>query len=258
MTTTAAGVSGPGIEFAGKVALVTGAGRNIGRAIALSLAAGGAAVAVNTRKSREDAEKVAQEIRAAGGQAEVFLADVADACAVNAMVEGVLKRFGRIDILVLNASVRKETPFTEMSFEEWRSILAITLDGSFHCVKACLPAMIKAGSSTIVTLGGMMALSGAKNRVHGSVVKGGLVGMTRALSRDLAQYGIRVNCVSPGQINTVRAAGRAPRADPVDTIPLARRGEPEEIASTVRFLCGPGASYITGQTIHVNGGQMTF
>ncbi len=258
MTTTAAGVSGPGIEFAGKVALVTGAGRNIGRAIALSLAAGGAAVAVNTRASREDAEKVAQEIRAAGGQAEVFMADVADAGAVNAMIEGVIKRFGRIDILVLNASVRKETHFSEMSFDEWRRILAITLDGAFHCTKACLPAMIKAGGGSIVTLGGMMALSGAKNRVHGSVVKGGLVGMTRALSRDLAQYGIRVNCVSPGQINTVRATGRSPRADPVDTIPLARRGEPEEIASTVRFLCGSGASYITGQTIHVNGGQMTF
>ena len=258
MTTTAAGVSGPGIEFAGKVALVTGAGRNIGRAIALSLAAGGAAVAVNTRASREDAEKVAQEIRAAGGRAEVLIADVADAGAVNAMIEGVIKRFGRIDLLVLNASVRKETHFSEMSFDEWRRILAITLDGAFHCTKACLPAMIKAGGGSIVTLGGMMALSGAKNRVHGSVVKGGLVGMTRALSRDLAQYGIRVNCVSPGQINTVRATGRSPRADPVDTIPLARRGEPEEIASTVRFLCGPGASYITGQTIHVNGGQMTF
>ena len=258
MTTTAAGVSGPGIEFAGKVALVTGAGRNIGRAIALSLAAGGAAVAVNTRASREDAEKVAQEIRAAGGRAEVLIADVADAGAVNAMIEGVIKRFGRIDLLVLNASVRKETHFSEMSFDEWRRILAITLDGAFHCTKACLPAMIKAGGGSIVTLGGMMALSGAKNRVHGSVVKGGLVGMTRALSRDLAQYGIRVNCVSPGQINTVRATGRSPRADPVDTIPLARRGEPEEIASTVRFLCGSGASYITGQTIHVNGGQMTF
>jgi len=240
------------------VAIVTGAGQNIGRATALALAAGGATVAVNTRKSRENAEQVAQEIRAAGGQAEVFMADVADAAQVNAMVEGVVKRFGRIDILVLNASVRKETPFIDMTFEEWKGILAITLDGSFHCVKACLPHMIKAGGGAIVTLGGMMALSGAKNRVHGSVVKGGLVGMTRALSRDLAQYGIRVNCVSPGQIHTVRAAGRSPRTDAPTAVPLARMGEPEEIASAVRFLCGPGASYITGQTLHVNGGQMTF
>jgi len=245
-------------EFAGKVALVTGAGRNIGRAIALALAAGGAAVAVNTRSSREAAEKVVAEIHATGGQAAVFMADVADANAVNAMVAGVIKQFGRIDMLVLNASMRKETPFIDMSFDEWRNILAITLDGSFHCVKACLPAMIKAGGGAIVTLGGMMALSGAKNRVHGSVAKGGLVGMTRALSRDLAQYGIRVNCVSPGQINTVRAAGRSPRTDAATAIPLARAGEPEEIATAVRFLCGPGASYITGQTLHVNGGQMAF
>ncbi len=245
-------------ELAGKVALVTGAGRNIGRAIALSLASAGAAVAVNTRKSREDADKVTQEIRTAGGQAEVFMADVADAAAVNAMVDGVIMRFGRVDFLVLNASVRKETPFIDMTFDEWRNILAITLDGSFHCAKACLPAMIKAGGGAIVTLGGLMALSGAKNRVHGSVAKHGLVGMTRALARDLAQYGIRVNCVAPGQMNTTRAAGRSPRADPAALIPLGRLGESEEIATTVRFLCGPGASFITGQTIHVNGGQMSF
>ena len=125
-------------EFAGKVALVTGAGRNIGRAIALTLAAGGAKVAVNTRASLENAEAVAQEIRDAGGQAQVYLADVADARAVQAMVDGVINQFGRIDILVLNASVRKEVRFTEMSFEEWRTVLSISLDGSFHCIKACL------------------------------------------------------------------------------------------------------------------------
>ncbi len=246
----------PGNELKGKVALVTGATRNIGRSIALSLAAAGAAIAVNSRASRENGEKVVREITAAGGQAEFFVADVADAQAVNAMVEGALKRFGRLDILVLNASVRKQTPFPEMSFDEWRRILGITLDGSFHCAKACLPAMIRAGGGSIVTLGGMMALSGAKNRVHGSVVKHGLVGMTRALALDLAQYGIRVNCVSPGQMNTTSGPEVPVRPAPSSTVPLGRKGEPEEIASTVRFLCGPGSSFITGQTIHVNGGQI--
>src|SRR5512134_2266414 len=125
-----------GNELAGKVALVTGASRNIGRAIALALAAGGAAVAVNARVAREDAEKVVEEIRAAGGQAGVFMADIVDPKAVNAMVEDVVKRFGRLDILVLNASVRKETPFIDMSFDEWKSLTSITLDGSFHCTKA--------------------------------------------------------------------------------------------------------------------------
>lgn len=245
-------------ELAGKVALVTGASRNIGRAIALSLAAGGAAVAVNARTSRDEAETVAQEIRAAGGQAEVFMADIAHAGAVKAMVEGVIKRFGRVDILVLNASVRSEKPFTELSYEEWRVPLSITLDGAFYCTQACLPSMIKAGGGSIVTLGGQVALSGAKNRVHGSVAKHGLVGMTRALAREFGDRGIRVNCVAPGTMNTARAAGRSARPDAKSAVPVGRPGEAEEIATAVRFLCGPGASFISGQTLHVNGGQTMF
>jgi 3-oxoacyl-[acyl-carrier protein] reductase len=244
-------------ELAGKVALVTGASRNIGRSIALALAAGGAAVAVNARTSRTDADKVAQEIRGAGGQAEVFMADIVDAKAVNAMVEGIVKRFGRLDILVLNASVRKETPFIDMSFEEWKSLTAVTLDGSFHCAKACLPHMIKAGGGAIVTIGGMTALSGAKRRVHGSVGKFGLYGMTRALAKELGEHQIRVNCVAPGQMNTARAADRSARPDPTN-VPLGRRVEPEEIADAVRFLCGPGSKMISGQLIYVDGGQQMF
>ena len=246
-----------GNELAGKVALVTGASRNIGRSIALALAAGGAAVAVNTRKSKEDADKVAQEIRSAGGQAEVCLADIVDPKAVGAMVDGVVKRFGRLDFLILNASVRKETPFADMSFDEWKSLIAVTLDGSFHCAKACLPHMIKAGGGAIVTLGGMTALSGAKRRVHGSVGKFGLYGMTRALSKELGEHKITVNCVAPGQMNTARASDRSARPD-VSNVPLGRRVEPEEIASVVRFLCGPGAAMISGQLIYVDGGQQQF
>lgn len=245
-------------ELAGKVAIVTGGSRNIGRAIALALAAGGAAVAVNARTSREDAEKVVQEIRGLDGKAETYLADIVDAKAVNVMVEAIVRRFGRLDILVLNASVRKETPFIDMSFEEWKSLTAVTLDGSFHCVKASLPHLIKAGGGAIVTIGGMTALSGAKRRVHGSVGKFGLYGFTRALAKELGEQKIRVNCVAPGQMNTPRAAGRAARPEAAATVPLGRLVEPEEIASTVRFLCGPGAAMISGQLIYVDGGQQMF
>ncbi len=244
-------------ELAGKVALVTGASRNIGRCIALALADGGAAVAVNARSAKDDADKVAQEIRKAGGQADAWMADIVDPQAVKAMVEAVVKRFGRLDFLVLNASVRKETPFIDMSFEEWRSLISVTLDGSFHCAKACLPHMIKAGGGAIVTIGGMSALSGAKRRVHGSVGKFGLHGMTRALAKELGEHRIRVNCVAPGQMNTTRASDRAARPD-VSSVPLGRRVEPEEIASTVRFLCGPGAAMVSGQLIYVDGGQQQF
>jgi 3-oxoacyl-[acyl-carrier protein] reductase len=244
-------------ELAGKVALVTGASRNIGRAIALALAAGGVAVAVNARTSREDADKVAQEIRGSGGKAEAYLADVVDPKAVNAMVEAIVKRFGRLDILVLNASVRKETPFIDMSFDEWKSLTSVTLDGSFHCAKACLPHMIKGGGGAIVTIGGMTALSGAKRRVHGSVGKFGLYGMTRALAKELGEHNIRVNCVAPGQMNTARAADRAARPD-ASNVPLGRRVEPEEIADAVRFLCGPGSKMVSGQLIYVDGGQQMF
>ena len=185
------------------------------------------------------------------------MADIVDPKAVNAMVEGVVKRFGRLDILVLNASVRKETAFMEMSFEEWRSLLSITLDGSFHCVKACLPHLIKAGGGSIVTLGGMSALSGAKRRVHGSVGKFGLYGMTRALAKELGEHKINVNCVAPGQMNTPRASDRSARAD-VSGVPMGRRVEPEEIATITRFLCGPGGRMISGQLIYVDGGQQQF
>jgi len=257
MATTPGGAYAPGTELAGKVALITGAARNIGRATALALAAGGAAVAINTRASKDDAEKVAQEIRAVGGQAEVYVADIANASAVRNMADAILKRFGRIDILVLNASVRSEKPFLELTYDEWRLPLGITLDGAFYCAQACLPSMIKNGGGAIVTLGGMQSLSGAKHRVNGSVAKHGLVGMTRALAREFGGEGIRANCIAPGTMNTTRAAGRSPRPAPTN-IPLGRYGEAEEIASAVRFLAGPGASFLTGQTIQINGGQMMF
>lgn len=242
-------------ELTGKVALVTGAAKNIGRAIALELAAAGAKVAINTRASRTEAEAVAQDIRASGGTAAVYIADVADAGAVQQMCTAVAADLGTVDILVLNASVRREIPFTEMTFEEWRQVMAISLDGSFHCMKAVLPGMIATGSGSIITLGGDNALHGADGKVHSSAAKSGLIGMTRALARELGRKGIRVNCVSPGHISTTRANKRAERPDASTHIPLARYGNPAEIATTVRFLCGPGGGFITGETVHVNGGQ---
>ena len=248
-------------ELAGKVALITGAAKNIGRATALELAKAGAAVAVNTRYSVDDAKKVVAEIRAAGGQAEVYVADIADPKAAKSMVDGVMQKFGRVDFLVLNASVRTEKPFLELSYEEWRTPLLITLDGAFYLAQACLPSMIANGGGSIVTLGGMMSLSGAKKRVHGSVAKHGLVGFTRGIAREFGDRNIRANCIAPGQMNTVRAAGRAaPPADSViqSMIPLGRKGDAEEIATVVRFLCGPGSSYVNGQSLQINGGQMMF
>jgi len=245
-------------ELAGKVALVTGAGINIGRATAIELAKAGAAVAVNTRASREAAEAVVQEIRATGSQAELYMADIADAAQVQHMIDGVIARFGRIDILVLNASVRKETRFSDMTFEQWRVPLSISLDGSFHCIKACLPSMIASGGGNIIALTGSNVLTGAVGKVHSSAAKSGLTGMIRALAREVGQHGIRANCVSPGIINTSRPSHRSARRDAKGIVPLERYGESDEIAATVRFLCGPGAGYITGQTVHVNGGQTMF
>jgi len=242
-------------ELAGKVALVTGASRNIGRAIALALAEAGATVAVNARTARADAE--AAEIRAAGGKAEVHIADISDRAAVDAMVGDIVKRHGKVDILILNASICKETAFIDMSFEEWRSLLSITLDGSFFCTKACLPSMIAAGGGSIVTLGGMTALSSAKKRVHGSVGKHGLWGFTRAMAKELGEHNINVNCVAPGQMDTARAAGRSERA-PVTNVPMGRRSSPKEVAGLVRYLCMPAARMVSGQLIYVDGGQQQF
>ena len=243
-------------ELAGKVALVTGGARNIGRAIAMDLARGGAAVLVNARRSRAEADETAAAIRAAGGRAAVLLADVADPAAVQAMVKGGLDEFGRIDILVNNAATRVETAFADMAFDEWREVLASILDASFLCAQACLPHLARAGGGSIVNLGGLTAHKGASGRAHVVAAKAGIVGLTRALAHELAPQAITVNCVVPGTIDTVRNLPGAPERPPPrqGLPPLGRRGTPEEVAGAVRFLCGPGARYISGETLHVNGG----
>jgi 3-oxoacyl-[acyl-carrier protein] reductase len=243
-----------GQELAGKVAIVTGAGRNIGRAIALHLAAGGAAVLVNARSNKAEADAVAAEIKAAGGKAIAFLADVADAAAVEAMAQAALKAFGRIDILVNNASLRREKPIDEMSYAEWREIMDATLDSAFHGVHACLPAMKKNGG-TIINIGGMSAHSGSKGRAHVMTAKAGVVGFSRALAHDLGAYHITANCVVPGAIHTTRPRSSLNPAHHLThgTI-TGEPGKPDDVAAMVRFLAGPGGRNVTGQTIHVNGG----
>ena len=242
-------------ELTGKAAVVTGAGRNIGRAIALALAEGGASVVVNARSNRVEAEAVAREIEAAGGSALVHVGDVADATSVKAMADAAVTRFGRIDILVNNAALRREKPFSEMSYAEWREIMDVTLDGTFHCVKACLPALRESGAGTIVNIGGLSAHTGARDRAHVVTAKAGIVGFTRALAHDLAADGITVNCVVPGLIGTPRPKDKPEPAHHLthQTI-IGERGRPEDVAAAVRFLCGPGARYINGQAIHANGG----
>ena len=248
----------PGTELAGKVALVTGAARNIGRAIARSLAAGGAAVMVNANTSRAEAEQTVAMIKSAGGRAALRIADVTDAKAVAAMVDATAGELGRLDILVNNAAIRAETPFADITYEEWRRVLATVLDGAFLCTQACLPHLIRAGGGTVINIGGLTAHKGADGRAHVIAAKAGLAGLTRGLALDFAPHHITVNCVIPGTIETVRGLPGAPerpqhrRSLP----PVGRRGDPQEIAAMVRMLCGPDARYVTGQSIHVNGGGM--
>ncbi len=242
-------------ELSGKVAIVTGAGRNIGRAIALALAECGASVLVNARSNRAEADAVAREIEANGGKALVHIGDVADVSAVQAMADAAAKRFGGLDILVNNAALRREKPFSEMSYSEWREILDVTLDGAFHCTKACLPALRKSGAGTIINIGGLSAHTGARDRAHVVTAKAGIIGFTRALAHDLADDGITVNCVVPGLIGTPRPKDKPEPAHHLkhQTI-TGERGTPEHVAAMVRFLCGPAARYINGQAIHANGG----
>ena len=242
-------------ELDGKVAIVTGAGRNIGRAIALELAQAGASIVVNARSNAAEVDAVAREIEALGAKALVHIGDVTDAAAVQAMADAAVKQFGRIDILINNAALRREKPFGEMSYAEWREIMDVTLDGAFHCVKACLSSLRKSGAGAIVNIGGLSAHTGAKDRAHVVTAKAGIIGFTRALAHDLASDGITVNCVVPGLIGTPRPKDSPePAHHLIHQTITGKRGQPQDVATAVRFLCSPAARYINGQTVHANGG----
>ncbi|MGC2199844.1 MAG: SDR family oxidoreductase [Stellaceae bacterium] len=242
--------------LAGKVAIITGSGKNIGRAIAQRLAADGAAIVVNGRGDRAIIEATAKDIREAGGRAMPYLADVSKPDAVASMVEATVREFGGVDIAVGNAGLRRQTPFLQMNLEEWREILSVALDGAFILAKAVVPEMIKRGGGAFVGLSGISHHAGASGRVHVNASKAGLEGFLRGLAMELAPHNITANAVAPGSIDTVRgpSAGGPGGRSHSGNIPLGRQGRPEEIAAMVRFLVGPEGRYITGQTIHVNGG----
>ena len=242
--------------LAGKVALVTGAGRNIGRAIALLLARDGATVVVNGRSDRAAVDAVVAEVEAAGGRAVGWMADVADEPAVARMMAGVTAEFGGLDILVSNAGLRRQTAFLEMDYAEWREILSVALDGAFLTARAAAPSMVARGGGAIVALSGISTHVGTPNRCHVSASKAGLEGLMRALAVELGPHGVRCNCVAPGPVDTQRGASAGPMPTGLlDGIPLGRKATVDDIAAAVRYLVGPEGAYVTGQTLHLNGGM---
>jgi 3-oxoacyl-[acyl-carrier protein] reductase len=243
-------------DLSGRVAVVTGAGRNIGRAIALALADAGASVVVNGLSNAEAVDGVVREIEARGGRALAALADVADEAAVSRMIGAGADRFGCIDVVVNNAAGRPEQRLEAMTLGEWRGVLATILDGAFLVTKAALPHLRRSGAGAVVNIGGVSGHIGTKDRAHVVTAKAGLTGLTKALAHDLAADGITVNCVVPGLIATARDPSRQlPHHHSVSRTLTGRLGTPDDIAATVRFLAGPQARYITGQTLHVNGGM---
>lgn len=237
----------------GQVAMVTGGGRNIGRSIALGLGAEGADVVILVRSNREGADSVAEEVRSSGRRALVAVADVRDEQAISLLVEEAQEALGPVTVLVNNAAVRPERPFLNLSLEEWHEVVGIVLDGAFVCCRAVLPGMLAAGWGRIVNIAGLTGQTGAANRAHVVAGKAGLIGLTKALALEYAANNITVNAISPGLIDTARE-GAEPKHYGERTIPVGRRGRPNEVAAMVRYLVSKEAAFVTGQTLNINGG----
>lgn len=244
-------------ELEGQVALVTGSAKNIGRAINLALADAGAKVVINALSSGDAARALAEEIEASGGEAMAYVADIRDEKAVADMMKAVAERFGVLNIVVNNASLRQLQPLEEMSLARWREIYAVTVEGAMLCTVAALPLLRKCGNGTVINISGIASQVGVKDRLHAASANAALEGMARSLAHELAPYGVTANAISPGFIDTVRGAtaGKAPASIAATGNLLKRKGRPEEIAAMVRALCGPAGRYVTGQTICVNGGM---
>jgi len=245
-------------ELEGKVAIVTGSARNIGRAIAEELARAGAAVTINARSAGELCEVVAAGIRKAGGKAIACKADITDAAEVKRLVAATAEAFGGVDILVNNAAIRTSIPFPELTFEDWVRLREVALDGALRLSMACAPLMIERGGGSIVGISGQNAYKGGAGGAHKSAVKTGMAGMVRGMASDLGRYGITCNVAVVGPFDTDRksGSGEVKLNDPNPKIPMGRRGVPQDMADLVRFLVGPYSRFITGQTIHVNGGAL--
>jgi len=253
------------VKLAGRVALVTGASRNIGRAIALAFAAEGADLVLNTRANADELEAVAEECRKAGVRALPALGDIGDPAAVGAMVERGLAELGAIDVLVCNAAIRPHKALEDTSPEEWHRVLAVNLHSAFYLARAVVPSMKARGRGSIIALGGQSSLTGRANTAAVTAAKTGLLGLVRSLAAELGPSGIRANMVVPGFIDTERRYAewypefrqRPPGApEQVREIPLRRLGRPEDIAEACVFLASDASAYITGDALRVMGGRV--
>ncbi len=246
----------PSAQLHDRAALVTGAGRGIGRAIALRLAAAGARVAINYRASRQEAEALAGEITAAGGRAEIFPADVSQPAEAQALIEAVHKTMGRLDILVNNAGVIRDGLLISLEDEDWRTVIATNLDSVFYCCRAAARIMIRQRFGRIINMSSVAGTRPNRGQVNYAASKGGINALTRALAAELASRNITVNAVAPGVIETemTQAIRDAAHDQILASIGLKRLGRVEDIAGVVAFLASDDAAYITGEILHVDGG----
>jgi NAD(P)-dependent dehydrogenase (short-subunit alcohol dehydrogenase family) len=249
-------------SLAGRTAIVTGSGRNIGRDIARTFARAGAAVVVNGHRDRAALDGVVAEITEAGGRAIAVLADIADHKDVAAMVEQAGNAFGSVDIVVSNAAVRRHQPFLEISIEDWHRTIETNLSSAFYLARAAIPHMVRRGWGRVINISGLDAFTGHyPDRVHNVVCKIGLVGMAKGLAREFGPSGITANIVSPGAIDTIRDWSQYVHFKPeevVKQIPAGRMGKVGDVAAACLYLASEAGSFVTGQTLHVNGGQFMF
>ena len=245
-----------GTELNGRIALVTGASRGIGAAIAFSLAMAGAKVGVNYNTSRESAEKVVEKITQGGGEAFLVEGNVSEEASAEAAVKQLISQCGQIDILVNNAGINRDRLLMRMKIEDWDEVLDVNLRGTFLCSKLVMPQMIKQRKGRIVNISSVVGLSGNPGQANYAAAKAGLIGFTKAVAREVASRNVTVNAVAPGFIATgmVEELTEDTQKQILDKIPMGRFGSAEDVSQAVLFLCGDGASYITGQVITIDGG----